>query len=273
MNCIITGGTRGIGRYFTCGLLALGHRVIAITRTNKSADEFRTDIINGTTECDVYVCDVTDYRSVNHTINKILEDNGRIDALINNAGISGPTAEIAESDPFEWAECIVVNIIGTYNCARAILPHFLHNHSGRIVNLASSHCVKKLPKVSCYSSSKIAVTRFTELLDLEYSERGIYSFAMHPGTIETDMTRNISKQMKDGEALVPILKKKIKCNEMDPPFDAMHLVSDLVTGRHDRLSGRYLQAKYDIDQIERNIDGIKKYKLLEITIKTVVEQL
>ena len=222
---------------------------------------------------DVYVCDVTDVVEIHNTIDAIVKKYGAIDTLINNAGVSGPVGSIADTNPYEWAKCINVNILGTYYCTHAVLPHFFCNGSGRIVNLASSHCIVKRPNVSSYSTSKIAVVRFTELLHLEYSSGNIFSFAIHPGTISTDMTRNIAELVKEGHALVPGLKDMIDKRGTDTPFSAMQLIIEIVKGRHDKLSGKFLQAKYNIDLIEKNIEMINKTNLLNISINEIIKEI
>ncbi len=112
---------------------------------------------------------------------------GRIDLLVNTAGVFHALGPIAEVDPDEWWREIEINVRGTYLCTRAVLPGMLARAQGRVINLASAAGLQSLPTTSAYCVSKTAIIRLTESLALETGDQGIRVFAMHPGTVRTPM--------------------------------------------------------------------------------------
>ena len=131
---------------------------------------------------------MTSPESVQRAVGRALEAFGRIDVLVNNAGIA-ESAPLSRTDEDLWARMIAVNLTGTYRCARAVLPDMLARGKGRIINIASVAGRVGFQYTSAYCASKHGVIGFTRALALEVATGGVTVNAVCPGWVETDMTR------------------------------------------------------------------------------------
>ena len=112
---------------------------------------------------------------------------GRLDALINNAGVIEPIASIAEGDPTVWARNVDINLTGAYHAVRAVLPGMLAAGGGTIVNVSSGAAIRPLQGWSAYCSAKAGLHMLTRAIALETAGKGIRVFGFQPGTTDTDM--------------------------------------------------------------------------------------
>jgi NAD(P)-dependent dehydrogenase (short-subunit alcohol dehydrogenase family) len=197
--------------------------------------------------------DVSSRADVERWVASVESALGPIDLLVNNAGISGPTASFADEEPDSWWHVFEVNVLGVFLCCRAVVPKMLDRGRGRIVNVASGSAY--LPTTgmasTAYGPSKAAVHRFSELLAVQLSPRNVHVFPISPGLVRTEMTSD----MRDDAAWTP-------------PECAPQLVRALASGRLDRLAGRYLHAEHDPpDQLERRIDEILQHDLNAIRLR------
>ncbi|MBN8892668.1 MAG: SDR family oxidoreductase [Rhodospirillales bacterium] len=131
-------------------------------------------------------CDVADQAAVAAAVAATVARFGRLDHLINNAGVIQPIGHLHETDPAEWARCIQVNLTGAFFACHAALPHLLER-GGTIVNVSSGAGHRPLEGWSAYCSSKAGMVMLTRALLLEYGERGIRAYGFSPGTVRTDM--------------------------------------------------------------------------------------
>ncbi|KPV39442.1 hypothetical protein AN478_09715 [Thiohalorhabdus denitrificans] len=188
-NLLITGGARGIG--FATAALALerGHRVLIGAPHKTSLQQARADL-EGRGELAVRVVDVSDYGDVQAFIEEGRSRFGRVDALVNNAGVawSGPFAEmpVAELDA-----AVEVNVRGVLYGCRAVLPHLLET-GGTIVNLSSGAGRAGIPGLAAYSASKFAVCGLTEALAAEVDPQKVGVYAVCPGRVATEMQERVS---------------------------------------------------------------------------------
>jgi NAD(P)-dependent dehydrogenase (short-subunit alcohol dehydrogenase family) len=172
---LVTGGSRGIGRAIAERLLAEGHRVITCARR-------KPEVLGP----DFVACDVADAASVRVLFDGIADRHGRLDALVNCAGIAGANA--LKGDDSLWHAIIGSNLHGTYHCCKAALP-LLPDESGRIVNIASVLGLRGVPDQTAYCAAKHGVVGFTRALALALAPRGITVNALCPGWVDTDMAR------------------------------------------------------------------------------------
>lgn len=170
---LVTGATRGIGRGIAERLRAEGFRVVTTARhAPVEAD------------ADFLACDVTSKTSVMALFSQIKEHHGRLDVLINNAGIAGAN-DLATDDAL-WHAIVDSNLHGTYHCCQAALP-LLPDGTGRIVNMASVLGLRGVPDQTAYCAAKHAVVGFTRALALALAPRGITVNALCPGWVDTPM--------------------------------------------------------------------------------------
>ena len=159
-NAIITGGAQGFGLDIAKRFLQSGAKVIIWDTDEKELEKASKLINDQNLSCDVV--DVSDPKSVDDVVNKI-SSKIKIDILINNAGITGSTAELWNYDYEEWKKIIDINLHGTFNCCKSVVPHMIKNNYGRIVNIASVSGKDGNAKASAYSSSKAGVIAFTAI--------------------------------------------------------------------------------------------------------------
>ena len=138
------------------------------------------------------VVDVSNYKQIEKTVSDIVSKSN-IDILINNAGITGPTAPLWEYDVDMWSKIVQINLIGTFNCCRAIVPNMIKNNYGRIVNVASVAGKDGNPNASAYSASKAGVMSLTKSLGKELADYDIAVNCITPAAARTQ----IFDQMKD----------------------------------------------------------------------------
>lgn len=204
-TALVTGASRGIGRAIAERLAAEGYRVFANDLKAREADlsDLAAGVRNAGGLCEVIYCDVSDPVSVETMARGLLAAGGRLDLLVNNAGVRS-VHQTGEIEPDEWDRMFAVNTKGTFLVTKAFLPHFRARGSGRIVNIASIGGKRGGPGESHYCASKAAVINFTQALAVEVAKEGITVNAVCPGVIDTDMGRS---HLEDPETLRKVLEK------------------------------------------------------------------
>lgn len=195
-TAIITGASRGIGR--ACAIeLSKDYDLIAI------CCEKNTDMLNETAKaiaenkCDVmtFTGDISNYEFVSDMVNSVIEKCGHIDTLINNAGIA-LIGLFTDTSPNDWKKVIDNNLTSVYNTCHTVVPHMIHEKSGKIINVSS---VWGLVGASCevaYSASKGAIINFTKALAKELAPSGISVNAAAFGAVDTDMNACLTDEDK-----------------------------------------------------------------------------
>ena len=192
-NILVTGASTGIGRAIAVRLAQEGGNIAVNYSRNdveagKTAERVRAAHDAGgyaNAKCSLHKADVSQEQPVNDMIDRILADWGRLDVLINNAGIQKPAAS-HESLTEDFDRILGVNLRGCYLCSRAAIRHFLSREGGGvIVNNSSVHEIIPKPKYLSYSISKGGMENLTKSLALEYADRGIRVNAVGPGAIVT----------------------------------------------------------------------------------------
>lgn len=186
-SIIITGASQGIGEAAAKLLAASGAMVILVAR-NAAKLERVVDAITGQGDKAYAVPgDVAEYATLERAVRLAVDRTGRVDVLVNNAGIIDPVSRIADSDPEAWSQVVDVNLKGVYNGIRAALPEMIAAKSGTIVNISSGAATGAMEGWSHYCSTKAAVLSLTRCTHKEYAEHGIRSVGLSPGTVATDM--------------------------------------------------------------------------------------
>lgn len=192
-RAIITGGGRGIGKALAEALAAEGVQIGLIGRTEEHVKAVTENL--GEVKTAYAAADVSNLEDVTAAVNKVKEELGGIDILINNAGIA-KFGGFMDLDPEEWKHIIDVNLMGVYNVTRALLPDLIEQKSGDIINISSTAGQKGAPATSAYSASKFGVLGLTESLAMEVRKHNIRVTALTPSTVATDLA--FENKLTDG---------------------------------------------------------------------------
>jgi NAD(P)-dependent dehydrogenase (short-subunit alcohol dehydrogenase family) len=187
LRVLVTAGAGGIGREIARSFVAEGARV-HVCDVDKAALRklAKTDpkITRST-------CDVSDRKQVAKLFREALAALKGLDALVNNAGIAGPTGRVEEIAPEDWDRCLAVDITGQFNCTRLAVPHLRKSKNASIVNLSSAAGRLGFPLRTPYSAAKWGVVGFTKALAAELGPEGIRVNAIQPGIVEGDRIRRV----------------------------------------------------------------------------------
>ncbi len=191
---IVTGGSRGIGRAIAIELANVGAKVaINYARSSSVADELVAQIVDSGGEAISIGADVSKAEQIDGLVKTVMNKWGRIDVLVNNAGITRDTL-LLRMKLEDWQAVIDTNLTGVFSCTRAVSKIMLKQRSGRIINIASVSGQTGNAGQASYSASKAGVMGFTKTVALELSSRGITVNAVAPGFIATDMTHDLKAE-------------------------------------------------------------------------------
>ncbi|MCV2881974.1 SDR family oxidoreductase [Actibacterium sp. XHP0104] len=186
---MITGASRGIGAEAARVFAGEGANVVLLARSGGAIGELAAEIGERAL---ALTCDVADFGAVQGAVNAARQAFGGVDVLINNAGVIEPISLLGKADPAEWAHLIDINLKGPFNGMRAVLPGMLAAGGGTIITVSSGAAHNALEGWSAYCSSKAGAAMLTRCLDKEYRRRGIRAMGLSPGTVATQMQREIS---------------------------------------------------------------------------------
>ena len=164
-----------------------GHRVALAARSLDALAALAEDINAGPGEAIALECDVSNAADVARAVSNTLQHYGRLDVLVNNAGLIEPIAHIADIDPAAWSQVVDVNTKGVFYGLRYAIPPMLEQGGGTVINISSGAATKALEGWSHYCATKAAVLSLTRCAHVEYGHRGITVVGMSPGTVATDM--------------------------------------------------------------------------------------
>lgn len=181
---VVTGAAGGIGAATTLALASEGARVVV---ADVQSGEATVDAARRLGADAIYVgCDVSDETAVDAMVAVAVGRFGRIDVLVNNAGVSGGSRLAHELDVEVWSRTLAVNLTGPFLSTRAAMPHLLATR-GRVVNIASTYGLIGAPLAPAYCASKAGLVNLTRQLAVDYSPQGVRINAICPGYVDTDM--------------------------------------------------------------------------------------
>ncbi|MDO6798674.1 SDR family oxidoreductase [Shimia thalassica] len=185
---LITGASRGIGESAARVFAEAGANVVLVARSandiTRIADEIGEKALAVT-------CDVSNFSEVEAAVAKAVETFGGVDILINNAGVIEPISHLSTSDPVGWAKVIDINVKGVYYGIRAVQPMMEANGGGSILTISSGAAHGPVEAWSHYCTSKAAVNMLNRCVDKEARDKGIRAIGLSPGTVATEMQREI----------------------------------------------------------------------------------
>jgi 2-dehydro-3-deoxy-L-rhamnonate dehydrogenase (NAD+) len=190
-TAIITGGAQGFGLDIAKRFLNSGAKVIIWDIDKNELSEASKKLNNSNLSFDVV--DVSDYDQVKDAVQKVIKISN-IDILINNAGITGSTSTLWDYDVKEWNKIVQINLMGTFNCCKCIVPVMIKNNYGRIVNVASVAGKDGNANASAYSSAKAGTIGLTKSLGKELADKNIAVNAVTPAGAKTRILNQMSKE-------------------------------------------------------------------------------
>lgn len=231
---IVTGGARGIGKAICEVLADAGASVVVVdinsNQANATADELKKKF---DVEAISIQVNVADEQQVEKMVKNVLDKFGKINILINNAGITRDTLLIRMS-PEDFKSVIDVNLTGTFNCTKEVAKVMIKQRAGKIVNISSTVGIQGNIGQVNYSASKAGVIGLTKSSARELAKRGINVNAIAPGYIETEMTANLSDEVKKQYL------EKIPLGKCGQPEDIAHAVGFLVSPASSYITGQVI---------------------------------
>jgi short-subunit dehydrogenase len=243
---LITGASRGIGKALALKLAEHGARLALTGRDAKTLQATCGQIEAGGGSAREYVADAVDGGRAREVVEAVTKDMGPIDTLVNNAGLVGEVGPFWETDLSVCWRTVEVNLLGPMAYTHAAAPAMVARKSGCIINMGSYAGIRALPANVSYATSKAALVRFSDSIAESVRNHGIHVFTVSPGMVDTDMTRSID------------IKRLLPGVEFTDKSKIGRLVVNLLTKDVGRLTGRFIHANDDLDELIQNADRIAK---------------
>ena len=225
---VVTGAGRGIGKAVAEKLAGAGARVACCGRTLANVEETAGKIAGK-----AYAVDVADSKQVGETCEKILKDFGRVDVLVNNAGVTRDQLLMRMSDE-DWDAVLDTNLKGAFNFTKALTRSFLKQRAGRIINISSIIGLTGNAGQTNYAASKAGLIGFTKSVARELASRGITANAVAPGFIVTDMTSALGAEAQEA------LKGRIALGRLGTAEDVANAVLFLASDMASYVTGQVI---------------------------------
>lgn len=252
-GALVTGGSRGIGAEIARQLADAGHHVVISGRDGTALKETA-----GRIGAVPIVCDVAEPGAAEQVVSQAAERLGNIDVLVNNAGTSGPGGPLLARSVEEWWDVLRTNLYGPMAFMHAAVPAMVERGHGLVINIGSYGAVRPIPGNSPYSTSKAGLARLTDSVAGELAGTGVAVLCVSPGLVDTDMTRDSG------------VFKNVPAEAWDPIERIAELVVQLAD-RPDvqRLSGRFLHVRDDLDAILARIDEVEREGLYQLGFRNL----
>lgn len=233
---LITGSSRGIGKQIAIKLAKNGYNIV-VNYVNKNEEVEKT--IEELKQFGVEVLeaqgDISNYEQSEKIVNLVIEKFGQIDVLVNNAGVTKDML-IMRMKKEDFTKVIDVNLVGTFNITKNVIPHMMKKRTGRIINISSVVGISGNAGQCNYAASKAGIIGFTKSLAKELASRNILVNAVAPGFIETNMTDVLQENVKEE------IKKQIPLKRIGKAEDVANAVYFLTSEESSYITGQVLQV-------------------------------
>jgi len=233
---LITGASQGIGKVIALKLSSLGAQVVLndIDRQKENLDALLKEIKNAGGKAEVFIADVSKYDQVENMAKQIEEKIGKLDSLVNNAGITQDRT-LAKMTSEEWQRVIDINLTGVFNVTKAVLPLIVLN-KGSIVSISSIVGQRGNFGQTNYAASKAGIIGLTKSLSKEVGKLGVRVNAIAPGFIETKMAEAIPEEMKTA------VKRLTSLGRFGKPEEVANAVAFLISDESSFITGSVINV-------------------------------
>ncbi len=232
----ITGATRGIGKQIALTLAENGYDIcLNYRKENDELVNTKKEIEESNVKCLAVQGDVSSFDDCKRMVDEIVAEFGKIDVLVNNAGITKDTL-IMRMSKEDFESVIDVNLTGTFNVTKNVVPFMMKARSGKIINISSVVGVAGNAGQTNYAASKAGIIGFTKSLAKEIGSRNIQVNAVAPGFIETQMTEVLSDSVKEE------ISKNIPLKRMGTTSDVANLVKFLASDDSSYITGQVINV-------------------------------
>ena len=244
---IVTGGGKGLGRAISLAFAKEGADVVVAARTEPALKEVASEIEAMGRKGLAVVTDLTDPEQPLAMVNRTLEKFGRIDVLVNNSGIEGPTASVADMDLEGWNQVLAINLTGTMLCAKYVLRSMIPRQSGTIINISSGAGRWGFSLRSPYSVSKWGVISLTQSMAREVGKDGIRVNCIAPGPVEGERIERVyrDRSQATGQTIEEVMesdKAKAALYRLVKPEEVAALAVFLASDESSGMTGQTINC-------------------------------
>jgi NAD(P)-dependent dehydrogenase (short-subunit alcohol dehydrogenase family) len=246
---LVTAGASGIGREIVRAFAAKGASVFVCDIDAKALEVLASEIAS----LKIGICDVSKRTDVERMVAECAQALGGLDVLVNNAGISGPTATVENMDPDEWEKVMQVDLTGTFNVTRLAIPHLKKSQAGVIINMSSVAGRFGYANRSPYCTVKWGLIGFTKTLSIELGEYGIRANAILPGAVDGPRIQRVfeGRAKVSGKTMEQIKKEAMSVQSLKrlvDPKDIAALAVFLASDAAKSISGQMMPIDNDMQQ-------------------------
>ena len=233
---LITGATRGIGKQIAITLAENGFDIaLNYRKENEDLENTKKEIEKIGRKCVAVKGDVSSYEDCENFVKEVIAQYGKIDVLVNNAGITKDNL-LMRMKKEDFEDVLNVNLVGTFNVTKNVIPYMMKERNGRIINISSVVGIAGNAGQTNYSASKAGIIGFTKSLAKEVASRNILVNAVAPGFIETNMTDVLKDEIKENIA------KNIPLKRMGNAKDVANLVNFLASNESSYITGQVINV-------------------------------
>lgn len=256
---VVTGAGRGIGRAIVLALAAAGASVCAIARNKEEVDTVVAEIKSsyGTPGMSI-AADVSDKSAASKIVSEVENTLGPVSILINNAGVTRYNPFELEDPIDDWWRVMEVNLLGPVSLTRAVLPGMLERKHGTILSTSSTSGSLDIPFNTAYATSKAAIIKFHQDLDVEVRDRGIRNFTVHPGSVQTGLSQSEGAVNQAVMQRYPAMAEGFTAFQ-DYVFETPELAANTFVAlcaepRTNVLSGKYIDSQFDLEGVVQEVE-------------------
>ena len=232
---LIMGASRGIGAAAAGAFLQAGYDVALAARSVDTCRDLARQFDETGARARAYAADVADHAQADAVLQAVGRDFGRLDVVVNNAGVITPIADLGAAEPADWAQSIAINLIGAFHVIRAALPG-LRARRGVLINVSSGAASTVLEGWSAYCAGKAGLAMLTRSVALEEGDAGVRAFGFRPGVVDTDMQVAIRASGVNRVS-------KLRREDLAPPEEPARFMVWLASGAADDLAGEEIDIR------------------------------
>ena len=234
---VITGASRGIGKGAALCLAKSGANIIInYNKNEEAARQTAREVMALGGECEIFKADISSFSLAKEMIDFSISRFGKVDGLVNNAGIALPISPFDLTEKEDWERVFSVNVFGAFNCTKAVLHHMISNKAGSIVNVSSVWGISGGSCEAVYSASKSALIGFTKAMAKELAPSGIRVNAVAPGIIKTEMNSHLN------ESELLEIERDIPLGKMGTIEDIGKIIAFLCSEKSSYITGEIIKA-------------------------------